>query len=160
MDSGASMTSDKMSKVLKAIADLVKQDVLVGIPDSAPDRKDGPISNAAIGYIQEKGSPINNIPARPFLVPGVDEVQSKVADQLGKAADSALDGSQAGIEKALNSAGFVAQNSVKRKINSNIQPELAKRTIAARKARGITQENTLVVTGGLRNAITYVLRKK
>ena len=63
--SGVKVTRDKVASVIKAVSDLATKDVLVGIPDSAPERKDGePISNAQIGYIQETGAPEANIPAR------------------------------------------------------------------------------------------------
>ncbi|WCM21363.1 hypothetical protein NDK50_07920 [Paraburkholderia bryophila] len=160
MKSGASVTQDNFAAIIRAISDIAKKDVLVGIPDSAPDRKDGPISNAQIGYILETGSPAKNIPARPFLVPGVVAVQGEIADRLGKAADAALDGSSQAAERQLTSAGITAENSVKQKINSNIQPELADSTLEARRRRGVTRENTLVDTGQLRNSVTHVVRNK
>ena len=155
------MKIDRLQEVVKAIDALVKKEVLVGIPDGSPDRSDGePISNAAIGYIQETGSPINNIPARPFLVPGVADVQDKVAAQLGKGAGAALDGDLEAAVRQMGAAGMIASGSAKNKINSNIQPALAESTLEARRRRGVTRENTLVDTGSLRNAITYVIRKK
>jgi hypothetical protein len=65
-----------MGDVIEAISQLSNKDVLVGIPDSAPERTDTPITNAQIGYVMETGSPAHNVPARPFLVPGVADVQS------------------------------------------------------------------------------------
>lgn len=154
------ITIDKVTDIINAISKLAGKDVLVGIPDSDPDRKDGPISNAQIGYIQETGSPANNLPARPFLVPGVAEVQAKCADRLQQGAEKALGGNLSGAEAALTAAGLIAENSVKAKINSNIQPELAESTLEARRARGVTRTNTLIDTGQLRNSITHVVRNK
>ncbi|WP_248322030.1 hypothetical protein [Caballeronia sp. Sq4a] len=154
------ITRDKVASVIKAVSDLATKDVLVGIPDSAPERKDGePISNAQIGYIQEHGAPAANIPARPFLVPGVRDAQDKIGERLGRGAKAALNG-QDQAEQTLNAAGLIGQNAARAKINSNIQPKLADSTIAARIARGVTRTNTLVDTGQLRNSITYVVRKK
>lgn len=154
------ITVDKVTDIINAISKLAGKDVLVGIPDSDPDRKDGPISNAQIGYIQETGSPANNLPARPFLVPGVAEVQAKCADRLQKGATNALSGNLSSAEASLTAAGLIAESSVKRKINSNIQPELAESTLEARRDRGVTRTNTLVDTGQLRNSITHVVRNK
>ncbi|MFM0044120.1 hypothetical protein [Paraburkholderia sediminicola] len=154
------MTQDNLASIIKAISDIARKDVLIGIPDSDPERQDGPISNAQIGYIQETGSPANNIPARPFLVPGVQDVQEQCAERLGKAANAALGGSMQAAERQLTSAGVTAENSVKRKINSNIQPELADSTLEARRRRGVTRKNTLVDTGQLRNSVTHVIRNK
>jgi len=154
------ITRDKMAAIIKAVSDLSRKDVLVGIPDSSPERKEGPISNAQIGYILDKGSPAKNIPARPFLVPGIHDVQAQCADRLKKGATAALSGNPAGADAALTAAGLTAEMSVKAKINSNIQPELAESTIEARRRRGVTRENTLVDTAQLRNSVTHVVRSK
>lgn len=155
------ITVDKMASVIKAINELGAKDVLVGIPEGCTDRKSGdPATNALIGYVQEFGSPANNIPARPFLIPGVQDIQKPAADRLKVAAQRALSGDLSQAEKQLHAAGLIGQNSARAKINSNIQPKLSERTLAARRARGVTRENTLIDTGQLRNAITYVIRKK
>lgn len=156
----AVMTKDRLADLMRNIRKLANKDVLVGIPASAPDDKSGPITNAQIGYILDQGSPAKNIPARPWLVPGVQDVQAQCADKLGIAAKAALDGNESGTMKALVSAGVIAENSVKAKINSNISPELADATLAARRRRGVTRTDTLVDTGGMRNAVTSVVRNK
>ncbi|MBR8443237.1 hypothetical protein [Burkholderia cenocepacia] len=157
-----SMKVDRLDEVLKSIAGLVRQEVLVGVPDSTAGRKDDgePLSNAEIGYIQETGSPANNIPARPHLVPGVQDARPKFEPQLQKGVEAALDGDLEQVQRRLNMAGIAAQNSVRAKVNSNIAPELAESTLEARRRRGVTRENTLVDTGQYRNSITYVIRKK
>lgn len=155
------ITVDKMASIIKAINELGAKDVLVGIPEGSTDRKSGdPATNALIGYVQEFGSPANNIPARPFLIPGVQDIQKPAADRLKVAAQRALSGDLSQAEKQLHAAGLMGQNSARAKVNSNIQPKLSERTLAARRARGVTRENTLVDSGQLRNAITYVIRKK
>ncbi len=96
------VTTDNLAKVLATMAQLVKKDVLVGIPDSAPEREeDTPLSNAQIGYILDNGSPKANIPARPFLVPGVENVQPEIVDEFRSGAKAALDGNAAGVERSL-----------------------------------------------------------
>lgn len=157
---------DNMKKVLEAINGLVGKDVLVGIPDSAPERRADeagdplPPSNAVIGYIQETGSPANNIPPRPFLVPGVANVQAAIASRLGKAASAALSGDKEGAEVQMARAGLQAQNSVRARINGGVMPQLKDSTIANRLRRGRTGTVPLIDTGQLRNSITYVIRKK
>lgn len=155
-------TIDRLGDVLKSITDLVQQEILVGVPDSTANRKDEkePISNAEIGYIQETGSPANNIPARPHLVPGVEEAQPKFTPQLQKGVQAALDGDADQVKQRLNSAGLIAQNSVRAKVNSNIAPELSESTLEARRRRGVTRENTLVDTAQYRNSLIYVVHKK
>ncbi|AOK00184.1 hypothetical protein [Burkholderia vietnamiensis] len=156
------MKIDRLDEVLKSISGLVQKQVLVGVPDSTAGRKDEsePLSNAEIGYILEHGSPANNIPERPHLVPGVQDARPKFEPQLQKGVEAALDGDIEKVNRSLNRAGLAAQNSVRAKINSNIPPKLADSTLDARRRRGVTRENTLVDTGQYRNAITYVVRKK
>lgn len=153
---------DRLKDVLQSINDLVQKQVLVGVPDSTAGNRDdeAPLSNAEIGYIQEMGSPANNIPARPFLVPGVSDSLPKATAQLEKAATAALEGDPAAVERRLSSAGLEAQNSVRAKINSGIKPELSRWTIAERLRRGRTGTVPLIDTGQLRNSITYVIRRK
>lgn len=187
MKSGATMTADNMKAIIDAINKLAKKDVLVGIPDSAPERTDTPMTNAQIGYVMETGSPAHNVPARPFLVPGVADVQDQCADRLGKAADAALAGNQAGAERQMSSAGMIASQSAKKKIGSNIPPALSPETIRNRNKSRQTQSMRpaekaylnavdsgtdpaqaqteagiipLINTGSLRNSITYVVRDK
>lgn len=155
------VTTDKLAQVLATMAQLVKKDVLVGIPDSAPEREeDTPLSNAQIGYILDSGSPKANIPARPFLVPGVENVQPEIVEDFRGGAKAALDGNAAGVERSLVRAGLRAQNSVRSKIQDGPFEALAPRTLVDRKKRGRTGEKPLLDTGQLRNSVTYVVRKK
>ncbi len=187
MKSGATMTADKMAALIRSIAKLAKKDVLVGIPDSAPERTDTPITNAQIGYIMETGSPAQNVPARPFLVPGVQDVRSECAERLKQGATDALDGNDAGTMRALTAAGLIAEQSVKKMIGSNIPPALSPETIRNRRRSRQTQSMRksekdylkavdsgtdpavaqaaagiipLINTGSLRNSITHVVREK
>lgn len=155
------MKVDRLKEVLQSINGLVQKELLVGIPDSAPERKDDePIGNAAIGYIQETGSPVNNLPPRPFLVPGVAAAEGKVSPHLQKAVEAALDGDLTGAERRMGAAGLTAQNSVRARINSGIDPALKESTMADRRRRGRTGTVPLIDTGQLRNSITYVIRKR
>jgi hypothetical protein len=152
---------DKLSQVLASMSELVKKDVLVGIPDSAPERKeDTPLSNAQIGYIQEFGSPAANIPARPFLIPGVENVQPEVLEEFRAGAKGALNGDTGQVERSMARAGLKAQNAVRAKIQDGPFAPLAPKTLAARRKRGRSGEKPLLDTGQLRNSVTYVIRKK
>ena len=154
------VTRDRTAEVLRAMRDLTDRIVLVGIPSSRAGRKDVPMNNAAIGYVQEHGSPAQNIPARPFLVPGVQDARAAALARLEAAARRAMAGDAAGMDQQMHAAGLIAQNAVRAKISSNIPPPLSSRTLAARAARGVTRTNTLIDTGQLRAAITYVLRRR
>jgi hypothetical protein len=178
-------TVDRLDDVLKSITSLVQQEILVGVPDSTAGRKDDdqPISNAEIGYIQENGSPANNIPARPHLVPGVEGAQAKFTPQLEKGVQAALDGEMGQVASRLNAAGLIAQTAVRNKIDSGPFVPLSPLTLLARMHRqgggtvtGKTlgelgafvgpvdqravRSKPLIDTGQYRNSITYVVKKK
>lgn len=160
MKSGARMVRDNFPAIMAQIAQLHAGTVLVGIPADETERGQGdPITNAALGYIHEHGAPAANIPARPWLIPGVKNAQDKIAQRLGAAMRAALLQNAATRDRQLHAAGMIAANAAKAMINSNIAPALSDATLAARRARGVTRENTLVDTGQLRNAVTYVVRE-
>lgn len=180
---------DKAGNFLKAVTTLTKTQVFVGVPREKTTRDEGAISNAALAYIHENGAPEANIPARPFMKPGIDSVKDRIAAELKKTAQMVLKSvsvnvSQKDMQAGLNRAGIVAVNAIRAKISEGIPPPLAESTIKGRirrvkgkKRRARIQAaldagtpasriggaegvfTPLVVTGQLRNAITYVLRK-
>ena len=149
----------------KAIQALLKQEVLIGIPADSPAREPEPgepsaPSNALVGYIQEFGSPERNIPARPFLVPGVEAIKDKAVARLKKAGEDALKGDPSKVDQALHAVGLMGQASVQAKITDGPFAPLAPRTLAQRRARGRTGDRPLIDTGQLRRSVTYVIRTK
>ena len=72
----------------------------------------------------------------------------------------ALKGDADAGDKALHSAGLIAQNAVRNKITEGPFVPLAPMTLAKRKARGRTGEKPLIDSGAYRNAQTYVIRPK
>lgn len=185
MAKAVTIVKDDVAKVFKAIQDLTDKQVLIGIPDSGQNRRDeGPVNNATIGYVMEMGSPLHNVPARPFLVPGVEKARVAALRQLRQAAEASLRGDKGGMLQGLNRAGIVASNEVKLQVNSNIPPPLKPGTIRNRHrgrdtaireseqvylrlvAQGVepgaAQSEVgivaLVNTGQMRNSITYVVR--
>lgn len=159
------ITKDRVPDLVKAIKELTSKEVLVGIPDTAAGRDDSdeggpPISNAEIGYLMETGSPAQNIPARPHLVPGVESVRDKIAKRMKSGAQAALSGRNDDVDATLTAAGITAENAVKAKITEGPFVPLSPKTIAKRKARGRTGTKPLIDTGQYRRAITHVVRKK
>lgn len=155
-------TVDGVAALMKALHALTGQDVLVGIPSTATARKEKgeAADNAMLGYIHEFGAPAANIPARPFLVPGVAAAADKINERFRKAAEAALTRDPGGVARNMVGAGMAAAASVKSLINDGIAPALSERTLAARQAKGYKGTKPLVRTGQLRNSITYVMRKK
>lgn len=160
MKSGLTVRSDSAQSILDALKTLANKDVLVGIPESKDERDDGGIGNAAIGYINENGSPAQNIPPRPHLKPGVRSVEQDFMPHLKSAARKALDGDAEGAVTSLDRAGTVAANGVKRYITITGFTPLADATIANRLRRGRTGNKPLIDTGEYRRSITHVVRDK
>ncbi len=171
---------DSMQAAIKALTELT---VLVGFPEDTTQRKDEPedreITNAALGYIHDTGMPEQNIPARPFMIPGIRDNEDKLADQLASLAKKALTKRIASeVIKGWERVGITAMTGIKQKINEGIPPPLAEMTLRKRGAAGDVGAlwelawreagvepgtdiaKPLIVTGQLRNAVNYVIRKR
>lgn len=156
---------DNTAAMLKAVKDLTSQDVLVGVPEekaarNSSEQKSKPINNAALAYIHDKGSPAANIPPRPFFDPGINESKPQIVAAMKKVGTAAMNRQNVNVERGLHAVGLIAATAIKNKINNGPFQPLAESTLAARRARGRTGIKPLLDTGQLRNAITYVLRKK
>jgi len=153
------ITKDNTKNLLANIEALASKRVYVGVPGEKANRS-GPINNAQIGYISENGSPVNNIPARPHLVPGVRDALpaiEKVLKVSAKAAMKLPDAAEARLERA----GIIAALSVRKKIVSQEGfQELSPGTLKARKRKGFKGTKALIESGQYMNAITFVVRPK
>ena len=154
------IVKDDTKRILSAISSMTEKEVLVGIPSKENHRNGSARTNSEIGYINEKGSPLQNIPARPWLVPGVESATKKIIGVLERSAKKAVV-EKGAIEKGLNAAGIIAQSSVKNYIRKgeNFKP-LSDATLKSRKSKGFLGEKPLIETGQLINSVTYVIRKK
>ncbi len=165
--------------LLESLKALAHTQVLVGVPAAKTAREgdEEPITNAALAYIHDKGAPESNIPARPFMEPGIKAAQKRINKYLGQAGDAAMSGDKRKMLAAFNAAGLTASTSIKTKINTGPFQALALATIKARARRGrkgaqlyVEQLNAgivpdpslakpLIDTAQMRNSITYVIRK-
>ena len=176
--------TDRTKAVLTSLEGLSKAVVLVGIPEANGARKDddqGPVSNAQLGYIHEFGSPAANIPARPFLIPGVESAQARFTPHLRNAATAALEGDPGRMRASLHTAGAIARDEVKLTLNTAGYEPLKDSTLRARARRAGSsiaaaaqreldsraegnppsdEVRPLVETGQMRNAITYVVTNR
>lgn len=150
------VTKDGTKKLFQAVNALTKKAIYVGIAEGDNSRNDGPIGNATIGYISETGSPAQNIPARPWLTPGIEEGKDAIVKQLTRAAKLALDGKN--FNQALHGAGLAGQSSAQNKITTGPFVPLSPKTISARKRRGRDGEKPLIDTGEFRRSVSYVIR--
>lgn len=160
------VTSDFTKQFNDIISKFKRDSVLVGIPAEKGDRRDGdPITNAALLAINNFGSPANNIPARPVMEVGIRNAQDALAEQFKKAAKEALKKGISALDVYYERAGMIASNSIKKAINDQDfdgAPGPSEATLRARQYIGKTGfkgTKSLVVTGQMRNAITYVVKK-
>lgn len=172
------VTKDKVAQAIASIQALAEQRVLVGIPAENAPRAGDKVNNASLGYIHEFGAPEANIPARPHLIPGVNDAQPQIAKAFRAAAKKAV--STQGVNKGalttgLNSAGLAAQNAVRRRITSGLSPALSANTLRARDrkmirknkkgnffatktATALAKRKPLIDTSDYLKKITYVIR--
>lgn len=187
---------DKVKQFAGAVKMLSSEAVYIGVPDTKDTRKpdsdkpaDEPFGNAAIGYLNEYGSPAQNIPARPHMRPGIETVRKEIAEELEAGAKALLTGRTDAVRTAYNRVGIIGVNSVRARITSGegFAP-LSIVTLLARKDRlrtgrriqgagelgsivrgGLSKgppdltgvrNKPLIDTGQYRNSITYVIRKK
>lgn len=171
---------DRVDELWDSLHALAKREILVGFPEETASREDSKEpTNAALGYIHDNGAPEQNIPARPFMVPGMDSVKDTAANRLLTVAKSVLRfGSRTSVEQGWHSVGLLVQAGIRRYINQGIAPPLSEYTLqerARRGRKGAKQElanraaglapstqlaKPLIDTGQLRNAITYVIRNR
>ena len=151
---------DNTKSLLDAIKHLSNDRVFVGIPKEESLREEPGINNATIAFIQSNGSPANNIPPRPFLIPGVKQAQTKNLAILKKYAKLALSDKDA-ANKALDSVGLNTQSAVKSYItkSSNFEP-LSDSTIKNRQRNNVNGTSPLIRTNQLLNSVSYVIRRK
>lgn len=187
------LTLDLSKALQDATQTLLKRELLVGIPGDSPARspepgEPTPPSNAVIAYVQEFGDDEKNIPARPFLMPGVANAKPDIVKGLESAGRAVLDGQAGGLERGLTSAGLAAQVAVKKKIIDGPFAPLSERTLQGRAERltskgkasqsesskaarrelanrdagelPSTDAKPLYDTHSLFNAVTYVVRDK
>lgn len=159
------VTQDFTKKLQDILKSLKKDAVLVGIPeDKDVPRKDGQtITNATLLAINNFGSPARNIPARPVLQVGLRNAQDQIAEQFKRAAQMILTKGPEALDVYYERAGTIAANSVKKAINDQDfdgAPGPAESILAARKAAGFQGTKSLVVTGQMRNSITFVVNKE
>ncbi len=145
-----------------AFKQLTKTRLLVGIPgdatprEPAPGQKGTPPSNAVIGYVMEYGEPSMNIPARPFLLPGVRAAKPEITKGMHRAVVGALSGKPTEIKAGFTQAGLAAQVSVQATMIAGGFAPLSDRTIEARARRRYEDTGKLVGTATSKNARKFL----
>ena len=101
---------------------------------------------AYVAAVQEFGSPAKNIPPRLGIRETAAKREKSWRSFIGQAAEQVLNGSMSG-EEAMEGLGLKARGDIFRRINSNPNPRLSERTLAARRRKGRTHTETLVDSG-------------
>jgi hypothetical protein len=160
--SGLTKTVDRMAILAAQIRTLADNKVMVGVPSDKTDRDEGPITNAALGYLFENGSPEIGMPPRPWLMPTVREEHSVVVKFLRQAGRDAFEGKNP--LRTFNAMGLYVVNKVRLRVRAGIPPPLKEATVAARNRRHPNRVSTsataipLIDTSQWIRSITYVIR--
>lgn len=153
-------TEDRTEEIMKVIRSFKNDRVLVGIPQDDGQREEGDqINNASLLFINNFGSPGQNIPPRPVMQIGIRNAADRIADEYKKAVQKSWAGGLPDVEQSYERIGMIASNSIKRAINDQIDIEPpAQSTMDTRKSKGFSGTKALLVTGQMRNAITWVVK--
>lgn len=181
--SGLFNSIDNLPELRKTLKRLVRDEVLVGVPEEKTERDDPvsqahDITNAALAYIHDNGAPEAKIPARPFMLPGMARSKDEVTATLTKTAQYALVGDMGKIEQGYERVGLIVVDNIQATIQEGIPPPLAKRTLQARAAKGrkgaqleldrreqginpgVDLAKPLIDTAEMLKSISYVIRRR
>lgn len=150
-----------------------KTEVVVGITEDTNAAHDK-MSTAALLYLHEHGSPVNNIPPRPVLMPALrqEEVHEKIVKLLKEATVNALIGRKDIAQKDWEKAGMIGMNACKAYIKdgSGLAPNAPitihggwmrnKVTGQMIYVKGKGSSKPLIDTGAMLGSITYAVREK
>lgn len=187
-----------LEQIVESMRLLAEVEVLVGFPEETAIRKtdtgetddsgkailgglnpNGP-TNAMLGYVHDNGSPENNIPARPFMAPGIEAARGTITRKMAIAVNGVLlrGGDATFVAQSLTQVGLTAKLSIQNTINDGIPPPLSPATLKARAKKGrkgagiellsrsmgyeagMDYAKPLVDTGQMRNAVNYTIRKR
>lgn len=144
--------------------------LLIGIPEENAGGSSGGLNNVQLAYLHSRGSPVNKMPARPFIEPAIEQkgVLDKIAGCFGRAFEAAILGDAGTMRKELEFAGIYGSNAVKAYMGSAALAPNAPITVSGGWMRnkvsgkpvyvkGKGSAAPLIDTGSLRAAVTYVL---
>jgi hypothetical protein len=112
------------------------------------------VSTAQIAAIQEFGSSDGTIPARPFMVPAIDENEKKLQRTIEKLL-GAVESKRFSEVAALRILGLQVQAFMRDKIVRGPFKALAAATLKAREQLGIKGTKPLIATGHLVGSVDF-----
>lgn len=184
-NTGVKVSKKNVADVLASVRTLLDAEVLVGVPSDTTERDpalamsdDSTVTNAALAYIHDQGAPEVGIPARPFMLPGIEEARPEIEKRMAMAMRAGMRGNAIAAEQSMHQVGLVAQTAIRKKIDDGIPPPLSDYTLKKRAERGrrgamfeldrrakgyeplMVLAKPLVDTGEMRKSITYVIRSR
>ena len=139
---------DRLGKFVKAS----NRAVTVGIDEDAGNHPDSGMTNAQLGALLNYGNPDNKlfgnpapIPARPWLLPGVQSGQQDIIDTFADGIKN-----DRPMDQVLEQVGAFAAGAVQQYMTDLQQPPNSAYTIAQKGS-----SNPLIDTGALRASVTY-----
>lgn len=152
---------DYSQTLLEGIKNATKYNVLVGIPEAETERdeNDTGVTNAYLLRLHTEGSPAQNIPSRPVLQPAILAHKDELAEHLKEANRLFLAGETQQALQQLEILGLDTSNIAKdwfEDPRNGWEPN-SLLTILRKQGSLTALNQTLVDTGQMRNAITYVV---
>ncbi len=157
---------EAQKNLLNGIRILKETHVEVGLPSSAGGKLQ------MILAIQEHGSPVNHIPPRPVVEPGLSQESTKqgMIDGLTGIDEAVVAGDAAGIEAAFERAGQAGADGIRNYIDAGISPPNAALTVNGGWIRNFASgkpvhipgkgfNKPLFNTGALYNAFSFEVKK-
>lgn len=156
--------ADKFNRLMKAIDEMLHNEVYVGIADDTTEREADKmgITNAELLFIHTNGSPVNNIPPRPVIEPAISNDKERLADMMKKASQLFMAGMDEEAIKQLQRVGMRGQNVSRQWFvdEKNGWPPNSPAVREAKIRKGSTDPKPLIDTGELRKSITYFVKTK
>jgi hypothetical protein len=166
---------DKAVEFEEAIAEIMKMQVLVGIPSYNRRREeDQELTNVDLLALHTIGSPLQHIPARPVIEPAIEapDNQEKIERGLSKAGRLVLNDKTDQAYKQLKTVAMLGQNIARGWFTdprNNWAPnsyltakrkaaKISKKRQAFLKEMGIPLTRPLIDTGQLRKSIIGIVR--
>lgn len=160
----------KVKKFLKSMMGIMGHEVVVGVPEKWNERP--PVENgqeevkdqgnAYYAWLNENGSLLLHIPARPFMALGMRHAAPALGAESKKAALSIFSDPKK-VQTSFRRLGIIAQSAIKKQMQSGEgYPPLSRLTIALRRKRrksGRAGTKPLIDTGRLYNSIHYDVRE-
>lgn len=166
------LISKKNDKAYKALEVLIKQSgryqTKVGwFKGNNYPTEDGGLPVAYVASIQEFGSPVNNIPPRPFMRPGVAKSEARIKSLTKSESKKIVDGNS-NANELMQKIGELVKTAIYHEIATLTEPPLKEATIKARARKYSSQKGKitaslgkpLVDTKRMLNTLTYVVEEK